>query len=152
MKRLHVHLGVEDADRSVAFYSALFGAEPTLRKPGYARWMLDDPRVNFAISQHCDDQAGVSHLGIQAEDADELAQLADRIGVANGPVNEEGETTCCYARSVKSWTADPDGVIWEAFLTHGDSESFGRNPALQELAQNASVAAPDTRSGCCPAS
>lgn len=144
MKRLHVHLAVAELDRSIAFYSALFGSEPTLRKPDYARWMLEDPRVNFAISDAAGEPGpGVSHLGIQVEETAELEALAGRIAAADGPIHAEGDTTCCYAQSTKGWTADPDGIVWEAFLTHGDSATFGANPDLNALADAKADA------GCC---
>ena len=111
MKRLHVHVSVRDLDASVRFYSQFFAAAPTLRKPDYAKWMLEDPRVNFAISQR-DGKPGVQHLGIQVEDRTELAEVYERLRSAEGPVIEEGETTCCYAHIEKSWIDDPQGVQW----------------------------------------
>ncbi len=124
MKRLHVHVGVSDLDRSIRFYSALFAAEPTVRKSDYAKWMLDDPRVNFAIS-HRGDGFGVRHLGIQAETADELQEVYGRLKLADGPTLEEGATTCCYAKSEKTWINDPQGVAWETFHTTGESTTYG---------------------------
>lgn len=124
MKRLHVHVGVSDLDRSIAFYSTLFAAAPTVTKPDYAKWMLEDPRVNFAISARSESH-GVRHLGIQVEDGDELAEVYERLAKADGPVLEEGATTCCYARSEKSWINDPQGVAWETFLTHGEATTYG---------------------------
>ena len=106
MKRMHVHVGVRDLDASVTFYSALFAAEPTVRKQDYAKWMLDDPRLNFAIS-HEHAALGIEHLGIEAESADELREVYARLEAAKAPVLEEGCTTCCYAKSEKSWIADP---------------------------------------------
>jgi catechol 2,3-dioxygenase-like lactoylglutathione lyase family enzyme len=146
MKRLHVHVGVADLDRSVGFYSTLFGAPPTILKDDYAKWMLDDPRVNFAISQGRHATKGIEHVGIQAESADELAEVYGRLKAADRPVLEEGATTCCYARSEKSWIADPDGLLWEAFLTSGEATVYGDSPALTALSDNAS----DT-SCCAPA-
>ncbi|MCB2049416.1 MAG: VOC family protein [Novosphingobium sp.] len=137
MKRLHVHLSVSDLDQSIAFYSGLFGSEPGVRKADYARWLIDEPAVNFAISDRACGEPGVSHLGIQAGDDDDLALIEERIAAASGPVENEGETTCCYARSRKSWTADPDGLRWEAFLTHGESETFGAEPDLSRLDESA---------------
>lgn len=131
MKRLHVHVGVADLDHSIGFYSTLFAAEPTVVKPDYAKWMLDDPRVNFAISQRA--SRGVEHLGIQVEDEVELAEVFARLQEAERPVIEEQETTCCYARSRKQWVADPQGVVWETFLTIGDSVDYGAGPAFAEL-------------------
>jgi catechol 2,3-dioxygenase-like lactoylglutathione lyase family enzyme len=141
MKRLHVHVGVTDLDRSIGFYSSLFGAEPSVTKPDYAKWMLDDPRVNFAISTRDETGPGVRHLGIQAEDIAELGEVYRRLKRAQGPVLEEGRTTCCYARSEKSWIADPDGVAWEAFFTDGEATVYGQSPALQTLAPGAEPSA-----------
>lgn len=136
MKRLHVHVGVDDLDRSIRFYSTLFGAEPTVVKDDYAKWMLDDPRVNFAISAGNHAEKGIEHLGIQAESADELSEVYGRLKAADRPVLEEGATTCCYARSEKSWIADPDGVVWEAFLTSGEATVYGDSPALATLSDS----------------
>lgn len=124
MKRLHVNVNVQDIDQSIRFYSTLFAAEPTVLKNDYAKWMLDDPIVNFAISQ-CGSGTGIAHLGIQAEDETELAEVYGRLQNAGGPTLDEGETTCCYARSNKQWIEDPQGVSWETFYTHGESETYG---------------------------
>ena len=110
MKRFHVHVRVDELAQSVRFYSTLFATEPTVLKPDYAKWMLDDPRVNFAISTHCGEAAGISHLGIQAEDENELGEVYERLARAERPVVEEKATTCCYAVSDKQWVADPQGV------------------------------------------
>lgn len=125
MKRMHLHVGVSDIDASVCFYSALFAAEPTVLKSDYAKWLLDDPHINFAISNSENAAKGIEHIGIQAETADELAEVYDRLRDAGRPVLEEGATTCCYAKSEKNWIADPDGVIWEAFLTNGEGTDYG---------------------------
>ena len=156
MKRFHVHVGVADLDASIAFYTGLFGSGPTVTKSDYAKWMLDDPRINFAISRKCGADTGVEHLGVQVEDQAELAEVRGSLLAANRPVMEEGATTCCYARSEKSWIADPDGVVWEAFLTTGDSTDYGDSPDLARLAsdnaaENACCApriAPPARSSC----
>lgn len=124
MKRFHVHVRVENLEQSIRFYSTLFAAEPTLRKPEYAKWMLDDPRVNFAISVNSG-QGGLHHLGIQAEERDELSEIQERLESAGAPILEEGETTCCYARSEKSWINDPQGIAWETFRTLGESAVYG---------------------------
>src|SRR5438128_356492 len=108
MKRLHVHVGVADLDSSIGFYSTLFGAEPTVTKADYAKWMLEDPRVNFAISSGNHAASGIEHLGIQVESGEELTEVYARLKAADRPVLEEGATTCCYATSEKSWIADPD--------------------------------------------
>src|ERR1700752_1685501 len=124
MKRLHVHVSVNDLEASVRFYSQLFASGPRVRKPDYARWMLEDPRMNFAISQR-DGRPGVQHLGIQVEDRAELAEVYERLRLAERPVREEGETTCWYAHSSKSWIDEPQGVQWETFLTSGQSTGHG---------------------------
>lgn len=134
MKRLHVHVGVEDLSHSIRFYSTLFGAEPTVTKPDYAKWMLDDPRVNFAISQGNHVRKGIEHLGIQVDNAAELSEVYGRLKEADRPVLEEVQTTCCYAKSEKSWISDPDGIIWEAFFTNGKATSYGDSPSLDTLA------------------
>jgi catechol 2,3-dioxygenase-like lactoylglutathione lyase family enzyme len=146
MKRLHVHVGVENLDASISFYSTLFDAAPAVVKPDYAKWMLDDPRVNFAISSGNHARTGIEHLGIQVEDQAELAEVYGRLKAADRPVLEEGATTCCYARSEKSWIADPDGVVWETFLTNGAATVYGDSPALSALSANAADA-----SCCAPA-
>ena len=124
MKRLHVHISVADLPASVRFYAALFGAPPTVAHDDYAKWMLDDPRVNFAISSR-GAAPGLDHLGIQVETPDDLADAYARLRAADRPVLEEGATTCCYARSDKAWITDPQGVAWETFLTHGHSTVYG---------------------------
>lgn len=139
MKRFHVHVAVDDIGRSIAFYTTLFGVAPTMRKPDYAKWMLDDPRVNFAISQR-GATAGIDHLGIQVEDAAELAEVADRLAFARSPVLEEKATTCCYAKSDKQWIADPQGVAWETFLTHGEATVYGNAGATEHLAKTGAQA------------
>ncbi len=129
MKRLHVHVSVDDLAGSIRFYNALFGAEPTVAKPDYAKWMLDDPRVNFAISAR-GGKAGVDHLGIQVETPEELREVYGRLQQAERPVLEENATTCCYAESEKAWTSDPQGLLWESFLTTGESTIFGDDKRL----------------------
>jgi len=144
MKRFHVHVGVTDLDRSIAFYAGLFGASPTVVKDDYAKWMLEDPRVNFAISCREGAEKGIEHVGVQVETAEELAEVHGRLQQVESPVLEEADTTCCYAQSDKSWVADPDGVVWEAFLTNGDSTSYGASPDLGQL-----VSANAAPSACC---
>ena len=126
MKRFHVHAHVEDLQASVAFYSRLFAAEPTRLEADYAKWMLDDPRVNFAISMR-GAKTGLNHLGIQVENEGELAEVYARLKEAGAPVVEEGKTTCCYAQSEKSWIDDPAGISWETFLTTGESTDYGNS-------------------------
>lgn len=152
MKRMHVHLGVDDLTASIRFYSTLFGTPPTLARADYAKWMLEDPRVNFAISQGRASR-GVEHLGIQVEDEAELEEVYARLKAADRPVLDEGATTCCYANSTKQWIADPQGVVWEAFLTHGAATVYGGAPALASLAPAGAVAPPAASpapAGACP--
>jgi predicted lactoylglutathione lyase len=124
MKRMHVHVAVADLKQSIGFYSALFAAEPAVTKDDYAKWMLDDPRVNFAISTR-GRQPGLDHLGIQVENGDELKEIYARLHKAGGAIIEQGQTACCYARSEKSWIDDPAGISWETFLTTGESIDYG---------------------------
>lgn len=147
MKRFHVHVGVADLDASIAFYSAMFGTEPTVIKADYAKWMLEDPRINFAISFRQEVDKGIEHLGMQVDDAAELAEVYGRLKAADRPVLDEGATTCCYAKSEKSWISDPDGVVWEAFLTTGDSTIYGSSPDIGQLAANSA----DANACCVPA-
>jgi len=123
MNRFHVHLNVADFASSIRFYTALFAAEPTVLKDDYAKWMLDDPRVNFAISQ-IGGTPGIDHLGIQAESSDELAMLGQRLDAAGGALTPEAGAVCCYAQSDKLWTEDPQGMRWETFHTVGASTSY----------------------------
>lgn len=130
MKRFHVHVAVENLAQSITFYSDLFGAKPTIERPDYAKWMLEDPRVNFAISARSH-KAGVNHLGFQADDAAELAELGERANRASGSaVLKENDAQCCYARSDKYWVLDPQGLAWEHFLTLGEIQIFGEDSAI----------------------
>ena len=129
MKRFHVHLHVQDLPASLAFYTRLFEAEPTRVEADYAKWMLDDPRINFAISTR-GGRKGIDHLGLQADDAAELAELKRRAQAADTAVLDEGRTSCCYARSDKHWVTDPQGVAWEHFQTLADIPVF-REPRAQ---------------------
>lgn len=131
MKRMHVHVSVENVGDAIGFYTTLFAAEPAVVKADYAKWMLEDPRVNFAISSR-GGAAGLNHLGMQVEDASELQEVCGRLARADRPVLEEGETTCCYAKSEKSWVADPAGISWEVFLTSGESTVYGNTAAKLE--------------------
>lgn len=142
MKRFHVHVAVKDLPSSVRFYSALFGAEPTVSKSDYAKWMIDDPRVNFAISQR-GSHAGVNHLGLQVDSDDELEALRTQAEHADLAAFREKGMSCCYARSDKYWYTDPQGVAWETFHTLGQVEFFGDST---EAPQQARAAA---SSGCC---
>ena len=150
MKRMHVHLSVADLNVSIRFYSELFATEPSVRKSDYAKWMLEDPRVNFAISNR-GAETGVRHLGIQVEDRAELTEVYSRLKRADRPVLEEGTTTCCYATSEKSWIEDPQGVKWETFLTSGESTTYGsEEPANDGTPRCEPNAVPrQTTSRCC---
>ena len=131
MKRMHIHVGVERLDQAIPFYSALFGAEPSRTKTDYANWMLDDPRINFAISTR-GDTTGVDHLGIQVDEEGELDDLRERLKSADLSLFDEGETVCCYARSDKSWIEDPAGIAWEAYKTMEEAQFFGSNKEADE--------------------
>jgi catechol 2,3-dioxygenase-like lactoylglutathione lyase family enzyme len=141
MKRLHVSVAVSDIEKSISFYSALFAAEPTVRKPDYAKWMLEDPRVNFSISSHGREK-GVDHLGIQVDGDAELALVAGRLAEAGQSIYEQKATTCCYARSNKAWVHDPEGVAWETFHTFGESTVYG--------ASRETIVASDVTECCTP--
>ena len=136
MKRFHVHVAVHDLKQSVRFYSALFGAQPTVEKPDYAKWMLDDPSVNFAISTR-GNKAGLDHLGIQAENSAELEELGSRLAQADVSTMPQKGASCCYAKSDKYWTLDPQGVAWESFHTLDSVPVYGTDSRDRE------------KSGCC---
>src|SRR6201986_698513 len=156
MKRFHVHVAVDNLKRSIGFYSALFAAEPAVIKTDYANWMLDDPRVNFAISTR-GRQPGLDHLGIQADSGEELKEIYARLHEAGGNIVEQGQTACCYAKSEKSWIDDPAGIAWETFHTTGESTIYGdgsgENKARMAHEKQASCgapqAAPKQSSACC---
>ncbi|HEX4259885.1 MAG TPA: ArsI/CadI family heavy metal resistance metalloenzyme [Acetobacteraceae bacterium] len=147
MKRMHVNVSVTDLAQSIGFYSTLFAAQPTVVKPDYAKWMLDDPRVNFAITTR--GKAGLDHLGIQVETPEELHEVYGRLRQADRPVLETGPTTCCYARSEKAWITDPQGLAWETFLTSGASTVYGDDTDLGpvRIAHGAAEATPG--GACC---
>ena len=131
MKRLHVHVGVHDLQKSIRFYSALFAAQPSVSKPDYAKWMLDDPRVNFAISTRSP-KTGLDHLGIQAEDGEELEEIGSRLAQADVAVTEQKGATCCYAKSDKYWTIDPQGIAWESFHSLDSVPVFGEDRRIAD--------------------
>jgi catechol 2,3-dioxygenase-like lactoylglutathione lyase family enzyme len=145
MKRLHVHVSVEDLSQSIGFYSSLFATEPLIVKSDYAKWMLEDPRVNFAISTR-GRKPGLDHLGIQVENTDELHEVYARLRRAGGDIVEQGQTTCCYAKSEKSWIDDPAGIAWETFHTTGESTVYGDGTG-----ENRARVAHESESGCCVA-
>jgi catechol 2,3-dioxygenase-like lactoylglutathione lyase family enzyme len=124
MKRFHVHVAVDDLAANIRFYSIVFGAEPTLQKPDYAKWMLDDPRINFAISKR-GAKAGVDHLGFQVDSDEELAALRKQVADAEIAALDQPDATCCYARSDKYWIADPQGIAWETYRTLGEAQIYG---------------------------
>jgi len=151
MKRFHVHVAVPDLQESVRFYSMLFGAEPTVMKEDYAKWMLEEPRVNFAISRR-GAASGINHLGFQVDDAAELGEIHSRLQRAGAGVTEETNVSCCYARSDKYWITDPAGVAWESFHSlgtvpfyDGDTKEAGKDACCAPAAQ----VAPSGRAGCC---
>jgi predicted enzyme related to lactoylglutathione lyase len=156
MKRLHIHVAVDDLTSCIKFYSALFAAEPSVVKFDYAKWMLDDPRVNFAISAR-GRAHGLDHLGIQVESKDELNEVYARLQRAGGQVIEQGQTSCCYARSEKSWIDDPAGIAWETFLTFGESTDYGDGSGEREarvakpIGKSAGKAIDKTTACCAPA-
>jgi catechol 2,3-dioxygenase-like lactoylglutathione lyase family enzyme len=154
MKRLHVSVAVSDLDESIRFYSTLFAVQPSVLKIDYAKWMLEDPRVNFSISSR-GAHKGVDHLGIQVDDDAELAAVAQRLAQAGKPVFEQKATTCCYARSNKAWVHDPEGVAWETFHTFGASTVYGEDHAGDEAdgGESSACCAPTEKqakaSSCC---
>jgi lactoylglutathione lyase len=155
MKRFHVHVHVDDLGKSIGFYSQLFAASPTRVEADYAKWMLDDPRINFAISTR-GAKPGIDHLGIQTDDPEELAALKARAEAADLALLDEGQTTCCYARSEKHWVTDPQGIAWEHFHTLGDIPVFNEarpTAAAASACCTPAPAAPAQASACCtPAS
>jgi hypothetical protein len=149
MKRLHLHVSVPEIEPAIAFYSTLFDAAPTVVKDDYAKWMLEDPRVNLAISSRAR-AAGVDHVGIQVDSPDELDALSSRLKAAGADTLDQEATTCCYAKSDKSWVTDTAGVRWETFFTHGDATSYGEDVIPDNTGASACcapVAAP--RTACC---
>ena len=149
MKRFHVHVAVPDLQQSIRFYSTMFGAQPAVVKDDYAKWMLEDPRVNFAISQR-GGAAGINYLGFQVDDSSELQEIHSRLQAADSGVTEEKDVSCCYARSDKYWVTDPAGVAWESFHSLGTVPLY--NGEAKEAAKGAccapSEAAP-ARAACC---
>lgn len=143
MKRFHVHVSVEDLPAAIRFYSTVFGMAPTVEKPDYAKWMLDDPRVNFAVSERAQ-RPGLNHLGLQVESAQELAQLRDRLEAADSALVEQLGATCCYARSDKYWVTDPAGVAWESFHSLDSVPVYG-DDTLPGPAAGAACCVPEAR-------
>lgn len=149
MKRFHVHMHVDDLSKNIAFYSKLFGAEPTRVESDYAKWMLEDPCINFAISTRGHAKAGLDHLGFQVDNADELAALKARAEAADMAMLDEGETSCCYARSEKHWITDPQGVAWEHFHSLGNIPVFNESAAAVATACCVPTAVAPAASSCC---
>ena len=151
MKRFHVNLSVADLDRSIGFYSTLFGQEPTVLKHDYAKWMLDDPRMNFSISVGAG-QHGINHVGLQVDSLEELAVIQARLREAEECTVDQDDAECCYARSSKTWVRDPDDVAWETFVTHGEITEYG-DDRVPTVASSRSVADACCRSAaverCC---
>ncbi|HYG31879.1 MAG TPA: ArsI/CadI family heavy metal resistance metalloenzyme, partial [Methylophilaceae bacterium] len=133
MKRMHLHVSVDDLEKSIAFYNSLFGSAPTVIKPDYAKWMLDDPLVNFAISQR-GMKTGLDHIGIQVENDEKLADIRQRLEQADMKMLTETGTTCCYAKSDKHWVQDPSGIAWETYRTLGSAPTFNNPEKASEAA------------------
>lgn len=158
MKRLHVHIAVDDLAKNIAFYSTLFGSEPTVQKADYAKWMLEDPRVNFAISCR-GAKAGLNHLGIQVESDEELAALHGQLEQLQADVVEEMGTACCYAKSDKYWVNDPQGIAWESYHTldsvpmfAGESDKMASDCCVPQAVQPVTLGMPKVapkKTGCC---
>jgi len=136
MKRFHIHVAVADLEQSIQFYSTFFNTAPTVKKEDYAKWMLDDPRINFAISTR-GREPGLDHLGMQVDNAEELNQISHRLKAAQQPILEQEQTACCYAIADKAWVHDPQGIAWESFYTTGMATTYGENPDI--LAENESA-------------
>jgi len=151
MKRIHLHVSVPDLAASIQFYETLFSSAPAVVKDDYAKWMLADPLVNFAISERAR-ATGIDHIGIQVDSADELSELAGRLKAAGADTFDQEATTCCYAKSDKSWVQDPAGVRWETFYTFGEATSYGEDEVIAEPAAAACcgpASAPAPKQACC---
>lgn len=148
MKRLHLHVSVPDIEQAVAFYSTLFDAQPTVLKGDYAKWMIEDPRVNLAISSRAR-AVGVDHVGVQVDNTEELSELASRLKAAGNETFDQEATTCCYAKSDKSWVTDPAGVRWETFFTMGDATAYGEDEVMPETASACCGPAPEAKAASC---
>jgi catechol-2,3-dioxygenase len=149
MKRFHIHVGVKDLEHSINFYSTLFGQQPTKVKDDYAKWMLEDPRINFAISTRSGKE-GVDHLGMQVDESNELTVISERLKKADLGVFDEGSTTCCYAESSKAWVKDPAGIAWETYHTMSDAETFnGKTKAETSASACCAPKVTTTKTSCC---
>ena len=153
MKRFHAHVRVDDLESSVRFYSTLFGSQPSVLKADYAKWMLDDPRVNFAITAGSS-TTGLDHLGLQVESDEDLAAITERFDEAGRSVAKQQNATCCYAQGNKGWVSDPSGISWETFHTFGESTVYGddlRPESSKPGAESCCTPAPSSTSACCSA-
>ena len=139
MKRFHVNLSVKDLEQSISFYNTLFGEEPTVVKTDYAKWMLDDPRVNFSIAESSK-ASGINHVGLQADTLSELGEIQARLEQAEEETFRQDDAQCCYAKSTKSWVRDPDDVAWETFVTHGQITEYGNDRSPQDGSDIAAMA------------
>ncbi len=148
MKRFHLHVGVKNLEKSIRFYSILFGQKPSKVKNDYAKWMIEDPKINFAISTRVSDE-GVDHLGIQVENDEELKEITSRLRDADMNVYNEGDSTCCYAKSKKIWVQDPSGVAWEAYQTMNDVEVFSSKTEKSESEDSSCCVPNEAGSACC---
>ena len=150
MKRFHVHVAVNDLAESIRFYSKVFGAEPSVLKSDYAKWMVEDPRINFAISSR-GAPAGVNHLGLQVDTSEELEGMRDRLAAADGGIVDEPGAKCCYAESDKYWITDPQGIAWETYHSLGSIPMFGSDAqsADPHAASQCCAPAPTAASECC---
>lgn len=148
MKRFHIHVGVKDLEHSIQFYSTIFGQKPSKVKFDYAKWMLEDPRINFAISTRSGKE-GVDHLGMQVDESSELTEIAERLKKADLGVFDEGTATCCYAESTKAWVKDPAGIAWEAYHTMADAETFNAKPKVESSTSACCAPKTATKSSCC---
>ena len=146
MKRFHVHVAVEDLDRSIAFYSKVFGAQPTVQKPDYAKWMVEDPRLNFAISSR-GAEPGINHLGFQLDSDEEFKAMHAQLAAADAGLVEEAGAHCCYAKSDKYWVTDPAGIAWETYHSLGTIPMFGAD--APEVGSDAVTAGAATTAACC---
>ncbi|MEM6414917.1 MAG: ArsI/CadI family heavy metal resistance metalloenzyme [Pseudomonadota bacterium] len=149
MNRLHVHISVDDLERSIGFYTKLLGAEPTVLKDDYAKWRLDDPSLNLAISMRPGASPGINHLGIEADSPAEFDALTARLSTAEVPTFDEINTSCCYAVSNKTWVGDPSGVRWETFFTHRDTMTYRHSDSTPSLNLQESQAHNSSVSRCC---
>jgi len=149
MKRLHLHVKTHDLPAATRFYSALFDMPPTVEKDDYVKWMVEDPRINFAVSPTKINKPGINHVGIQVESDEELAEMKTRLENADLASRPEMGTNCCYANSNKHWTLDPQNVVWEMFHTMGEAKVYGNDHGMSEKLVEAFEGAEEPKVGCC---